>query len=286
MEFDPIKVKAVKCAVMFTDIKNSTLLWKKYPLTMLQALAEHEGLLFKTCVANGGTVLKTIGDAFMMRFESLQQAFCAATQIQMSLTNKAIMLETNSKSRRTGSESSPTKIELRIGISYGEVYEHHMKVGNSRVTYVLPDLFGSVVNIASRAESSVCATGGIAVGLPKKDGQLVDEIKPPREFKVLKKECSVYSKRRISDASTSTSTQTNGHGNGNGRSVRLLNMSASNHDPTSGSNTFDPLMNKVEIVKGIFGRDVEFTCFDPRRKLNSRVTNKEPYENMHNLRGS
>ena len=71
---------------LFTDIEGSTKWWDDFPDAMPPVLARHDALL-QTAIENaGGTVFKTIGDAFCAAFanapDALQAAFAAQTALQ------------------------------------------------------------------------------------------------------------------------------------------------------------------------------------------------------------
>ena len=55
-------------AFLFTDIEGSTRLWEARPREMGAALARHDALLRAAVEAAGGTVFKTVGDAFCVAF--------------------------------------------------------------------------------------------------------------------------------------------------------------------------------------------------------------------------
>src|SRR5436189_276951 len=70
---------------LFTDIEGSTRLWEEQPDTMHLALARHDALLRAAIETNGGTVFKTIGDAFCAAFPTASDALEAALSAQQSL---------------------------------------------------------------------------------------------------------------------------------------------------------------------------------------------------------
>ena len=53
---------------LFTDIEGSTRLWEHQPEAMCGALARHDTLLREVIEAHGGSVFKTVGDAFYAAF--------------------------------------------------------------------------------------------------------------------------------------------------------------------------------------------------------------------------
>jgi len=74
-----------KLAIVFTDIKNSTLLWETNPVAMRAAIKVHNTIM-RRCLRNiGGYEIKTEGDAFMVSFKNSEDAlkWCFAIQLQL-----------------------------------------------------------------------------------------------------------------------------------------------------------------------------------------------------------
>jgi predicted ATPase/class 3 adenylate cyclase/Tfp pilus assembly protein PilF len=74
---------------LFTDIEGSTRLWEAQPRAMSVALARHDALLHAAIESAGGTVFKTVGDAFCAVFLSPESAIEAAVVGQKALTAEA-----------------------------------------------------------------------------------------------------------------------------------------------------------------------------------------------------
>src|SRR5215208_6763374 len=53
---------------LFTDIEGSTQLWEKSPRGMQIALTRHDAVLWEAIEGHGGSVFKTVGDAFCAVF--------------------------------------------------------------------------------------------------------------------------------------------------------------------------------------------------------------------------
>ncbi|HMA36361.1 MAG TPA: tetratricopeptide repeat protein [Chloroflexia bacterium] len=70
---------------LFTDIEGSTRLWEEYPAAMQRALARHDAILHASITGQGGTVFKTIGDAFCAAFPHAGGALAAALAAQHAL---------------------------------------------------------------------------------------------------------------------------------------------------------------------------------------------------------
>lgn len=73
----------------FTDIEGSTRLWEQHPDAMRLALARHDSLLRAAIETYGGSVFKTIGDAFCAAFPTATQALDAALLGQQHLQDTA-----------------------------------------------------------------------------------------------------------------------------------------------------------------------------------------------------
>jgi predicted ATPase/class 3 adenylate cyclase len=74
-----------KVTFLFTDIEGSTRLWEQHPDVMRLALARHDALLHAAIETNGGTVFKTMGDAFCAAFANALDAIAAALAAQRAL---------------------------------------------------------------------------------------------------------------------------------------------------------------------------------------------------------
>ncbi len=120
--------------ILFTDIERSTRFWDKYGDTAGRMMVDaHNKLMFPIVRSFHGTIIKTIGDSIMASFKSSQDAVCAAIAMQQLLRTKK-------------RKSSQYKFRVRIGIHTG------------RAIIEQSDVFGDVVNVASRIESR--AQGG------------------------------------------------------------------------------------------------------------------------------
>lgn len=118
-------------AILFADIAGSTSLYEQSGDTVAMAavLACVDSMKSVT-VANGGRVVKTIGDEIMASFDSAAQAIQAANVMQ---------------SRFEKMVSTIAGIKLRIGCHYGPVIESG------------GDCFGDTVNLAARLASLAAA---------------------------------------------------------------------------------------------------------------------------------
>ena len=72
-------------SIVFTDIKNSTLLWETYPLAMRSAIKEHNKVMRRQLRIIGGYEVKNEGDAFMVSFPTATSALLWAFSVQSHL---------------------------------------------------------------------------------------------------------------------------------------------------------------------------------------------------------
>ena len=125
-------------AVVFTDIVGYTALAQRDESLALALLQRHNSLVRSVVGAHRGKEIKTIGDAFLLEFDSTLEAVVCAVEIQRAFWQQ--------------NERSPEgeKIFLRIGVHVGDII-----VQNN-------DIFGDAVNIASRIEHEA-DPGGICI---------------------------------------------------------------------------------------------------------------------------
>jgi class 3 adenylate cyclase len=123
---------------MFTDIVGYSKQMGANEAAMVKKLAIHNEIMRGQIVRNRGTVIKTIGDAFMVRFRSAESAVQCAMDCQ-----KAIGEYNKSK-------TAEEQFHIRIGVHMGEVI------------HTTNDVFGEGVNIAARIEPK-CDPDGVTV---------------------------------------------------------------------------------------------------------------------------
>jgi TolB-like protein/class 3 adenylate cyclase len=127
-------------AIMFTDMVGYGALSQRDDKLALELLEEHRELLRKIFPQFNGTEIKTIGDAFLVEFNSALEAAQCAIAIQRALAH------------RNHDTSADRRIELKIGIHIGDVVHRN------------GDVYGDGVNIASRIEP-LAGAGGICVSM-------------------------------------------------------------------------------------------------------------------------
>jgi adenylate cyclase len=148
-------------SLVFTDIKNSTLLWETYPIAMRSAIKMHNDLMRRHLRIIGGYEVKTEGDAFMVAFPTVTSALLWCFTIQMQLLEVAWPQEIlNSINGQEVCDADGNVIfrglSVRMGIHYGSpVWE--VDPVTKRMDY-----FGPMVNRAARI-SSVADGGQITV---------------------------------------------------------------------------------------------------------------------------
>jgi class 3 adenylate cyclase len=113
-------------AIMFTDLKDSTLMTTLYgDAKALHLLHVHNALTRNSLNAHQGREIKHTGDGIMASFASVRDAVECAIAIQKAFT-------------AYNREHPETPLYLRIGLSAGEPIEEH------------GDLFGRAVQLAAR----------------------------------------------------------------------------------------------------------------------------------------
>ena len=125
-------------AVVAADVVGYSLLMGRDEEGALRRLLEFHAAIEPIVEADGGRIVNTAGDAMLLEFSSGVAALKCALAIQevVSLLNRGL--------------SDADKMLLRIGVNLGDVI---VKGG---------DLFGEVVNVASRLEA-IAEPGGICV---------------------------------------------------------------------------------------------------------------------------
>jgi class 3 adenylate cyclase len=143
-----VKLHLGEQTILFTDIVGSTKFYEKVgDAKAFSEVRAHFQEVFSEVKNHDGAVVKTIGDAVMAAFPSLEEAFGAATAIQ----------------KRFHADRSDLSIRVRISLHRGIVIAVQLNTGI--------DYFGSVVNSGAKIQS-LAGAGEIAMA-----ARLCDELK-------------------------------------------------------------------------------------------------------------
>jgi class 3 adenylate cyclase/TolB-like protein/Tfp pilus assembly protein PilF len=116
-------------AILFTDVRDFSNKMSENEIAAMELLKVHDGLVRDVVLKFGGTIIKSLGDSFMVDFSSAVNAVHCAIEAQEQFWNY------------NQGKSEFDRIQIRVGIHLGDV----ITVGN--------DIYGDGVNIAARIES-------------------------------------------------------------------------------------------------------------------------------------
>jgi class 3 adenylate cyclase len=123
--------------LMFTDLRNSTRLYREIgDAPAFGRVREHFEILEQAVAAEGGSLVKTMGDAVMAAFRNPASAVRAIWTVQKQLAERGV-----------------PPLSLKVGIHHGPCIVVNL---NDRLDY-----FGSTVNIAARLPNF--SSGGEAI---------------------------------------------------------------------------------------------------------------------------
>ena len=157
---------------MFTDMVGYSALAQADEAHALALLESHNRILREVIVKFRGHEVKTVGDAFLVEFESALDSAHCALEIQQRLR------ERNEKAPET------EKIRIRIGLHVGDVVQSD------------GDLLGDAVNITSRIEplaepNGICLSQQVYDQIQNKIANLMVRL-PPVALKNIRTPVTVY----------------------------------------------------------------------------------------------
>lgn len=125
-------------AIMFTDMKGFSRKMGKDESATMRLLKTHNQMMQEVVAKHGGSVIKTVGDAFLVSFESVVTAVRCAIEVQQAFHdyNKG--------------KFSEEQIVIRIGVHVGDIIVE------------ANDVFGDGVNIAARIQP-LASPGGVCI---------------------------------------------------------------------------------------------------------------------------
>jgi adenylate cyclase len=159
-------------AIMFTDVVGYSALAQADEAAALKALEGHNQVLRPVFARHRGREVKTVGDAFVVVFDSALDAVNCAVEAQRSLRQDLPMPRGNAR------------VQIRIGVHVGDVEE----AGS--------DILGDAVNIASRVvelaePDGVCVTQQVYDQVNNKTPVGFTKL-PPARLKNIKNPVTLY----------------------------------------------------------------------------------------------
>jgi class 3 adenylate cyclase len=138
-------------AIVFTDLRNSTNLYREIgDAVAFGWVQDHFDVVKASIAAEGGTVVKTIGDAVMAVFRRPVSALRAMLDAQARLAMPA---------------TARRPLPLKVGVHYGPCIAVTL---NDRLDY-----FGSTINIAARLEGQSTGTDVVVSTAVREDPEVV-----------------------------------------------------------------------------------------------------------------
>ncbi len=197
-------------AIMFTDMVGYSALAQRNEAAALKLLDRHNRLLRPVFARFAGREVKTVGDAFLVEFESALDAVRAAIEVQRELD----------KYDRSAAEG--LEIRVRIGVHVGDVVQQG------------DDVLGDAVNIASRIQplaspGGICLTQQVVDQVQTKIAERLERL-PPTPLKNLRGPVAVYRVVLPWEAPAAGS----GAAPGSGRQLAVLPLANISPDPNDG----------------------------------------------------
>ncbi|KAJ9471631.1 Adenylate cyclase [Diplonema papillatum] len=108
-------------AIVFTDILSSTATWNAMPHAMKSGLRTHNMALRAVLRTCNGYEVKTIGDSFMVAFQTLDDALGFALGSQVGLYQEHWPEELSELPQCSVEKGAWNGLRIRIGVHYGEI---------------------------------------------------------------------------------------------------------------------------------------------------------------------
>lgn len=171
----PSNIKSQNLSIMMTDIQGYTNASSSSSREeIIGLIRRHNQLMIPVITFYGGTIIKSIGDAFLCTFPSATDAVVCAIIIQL------LLREYNNNQKEEGK-----KMKLRVVINTGDV------------SIEKNDIYGDAVNITARMEGLECFPGG-AIGISESTyllmnrNEIVTEKIGPQTLKGIPDPVTVY----------------------------------------------------------------------------------------------
>ncbi|HTT16410.1 MAG TPA: adenylate/guanylate cyclase domain-containing protein [Thermoplasmata archaeon] len=197
-------------ALMFTDMVGYSALAHDDEAAALETLAAHNRLLRSIFRKHAGREVKTVGDAFLVEFDSALEAATCALEIQRTLHERQV----------AGVDRRP--IRVRIGLHLGDVVR------------TAGDVLGDAVNVASRIEAladpdGICLTQQVYDQVQNKLGAPLVKL-PPTVLKNIRTAVGVYRVVQPWEEGAATSLRAVPTGGRHLAVLPLANISPDPHD--------------------------------------------------------
>jgi adenylate cyclase len=218
-------------AIMFTDMVGYSAMAQRDEEGALEALALHNRELRPIFERFHGREIKTIGDCFLLEFDSALDAVQCAVEAQRHLRSTPL----------TGVGGQP--IQIRIGIHLGDVVEES------------GDVLGDAVNIASRLEP-LAGPGGICLSqqvydLVQNKVPATFERLPRVSLKNISEVAAVYRIRGDSTVRPSRAPPANGSDGKHLAVLPLANISQEPEDDYFADGLTDELISVLSQIRGL-----------------------------------
>ena len=171
-------------AMVFTDIKNSTLLWETAPVAMRAAIKVHNSIMRRQLRIIGGYEVKTEGDAFMVSFPTPTSAllWCFSVQSLLLAADWPTEILESSEGCEILDDNDEVifrGLSVRMGIHWGSPVCERDPITRRM------DYFGPMVNRAARV-SAVADGGQIALSsdFVAEMTRLIDAVEEYKQGKV------------------------------------------------------------------------------------------------------